>query len=176
MRPQAAQLAELVRDWPEINHLYMIENFLRRLVAREMQSQCELSLTLTDSGAIMMVLEAVDTHHSATCQAAAMDVAEKINRPSSSDDTLRPLARVARLLGGIGANSVQQSVEAQKNIVTGDISQAKAGATNKMINSYNDRVKGVESAAYEYEENSSVYVSASATLATVTTTLVLLLL
>ena len=164
VRPEAGQLAELARDWPEINHLYMVENFLRRLVPREMQGQCELSLTLTDSGAIMMVLEAVDTRQSAVCQAAAMDVTEKINRPSPSDDSLRPLAREARILGDI----VQDSVRAQSDIISSDVTQAKASSTNKMINSYNDRVKGIESTANEYEGESSGCAEVSATLATLT--------
>ena len=149
MRPESGQLAELARDWPEINHLYMVENFLRRLVPTESQSHCELSLTLTNTGAVMMVLEAVDPRHSAVCQAAAMEVAEKINRPSYSDDSLRPLAREARLLS-LG-DTVGESVRAQGDIITSDVGHARASAASKMVNSYNDRVKSIESTAHQYE-------------------------
>ena len=76
MDPESSQLAELARDWPEINHLYMVENFLRRLVPREMESRCDLSLTL----AIMLVLEAVEERLSPTCQAAAMEVAASLSQ------------------------------------------------------------------------------------------------
>ena len=161
MKPEAARLAELARDWPEINHLYMIENFLRQLVPQEMETQCDLSLTLTDSGAIMMVLEAEESRHSAACQAAAMDVAEKINRPSPGDDTLRPLARKARLLGGLGGNVVQQSLQNQASVVTSDVSQAKASTTNKMVGSYNSRVESMESYANEGGSSGSVCLLAS---------------
>ena len=148
MRPEGAKLADLARSWPEINHLYMMENFLRRLIPRELESQCDLSLTLTDSGAIMLVLEAVESRHSASCQAAAMDVAELINRPSSSEE-LRPLAREARLLGGLGGQAVHQSLQSQTNLVTSDITNAKASTTNQVIGSYNDRVKSLEGYAQE---------------------------
>ena len=176
IRPEAAQLADLARDWPEINHLYIIENVLRRLVPGELQEECDLSLTLTDSGAIMMVLEAVEARHSAACQAAAMDVAERINTPSSpsddDDDTLKPLARTARLLGGFGANVAQQSLQDQANIVTSDINSAQSSATNQAINSYNDRVKSLES--YAQDESSSG--SANLLTSSLPITLVLLLL
>ena len=144
VEPQAAQLAELARDWPEINHLYMMENFLRRLVPEEMVSECELSLTLTDSGAIMLVLEAVHPRHSGTCQAAAMEVAERINRPSDEDAALRPVVRTARLLQGLGGNMIQNSVQDQTDLITGDVNKMRSDTTNKMTGSYNKQMKSLE--------------------------------
>lgn len=145
MRPDAAQLAELARDWPEINHLYMVENFLRRLVPQEMVAQCELSLTLTDTGAIMLVLEAVQQQHSGACQAAAMEVAERINTPSN--DAVKPVVRTARLLGSLGGNVVGNSVKGQMDIITGDIQKMKSDTTSKVTGTYNGNLKKVESYA-----------------------------
>lgn len=144
MKPQASQLAELVKDWPEINHLYMIENFLRRLVPEQVTSLCDLSLTLTDTGDIMMVLEAVHDQQSGVCQAAAMEVTEKINTPSS-DSALEPVVRTARLLGGLGGSMIQNSVQEQSDLITGDVAKMRADTTNKMAGTYNNQMKSVES-------------------------------
>ena len=166
MRPDAVQLAELAKDWPEMNHLYMVENFLRRLVPQEMAAQCDLSLTLTDSGAIMLMLEAVEQKHSATCQAAAVDVAEKINSPSSSASTaIKPLARTARLLGTIGGNMIENSIKSQTDIITKDVKKMKSDATGSVAGVYNDNMKKVES--YSSESSSSAESTSLVSTATV---------
>lgn len=144
MKPQSAQLAELVKDWPEINHLYIIENYLRRLVPEDKTSLCELSLTLTDTGAIMLVLEAVHDTHSAVCQAAAMEVTEKINQPSD-DSALKPVARTARLLAGVGESMIQSSIKDQTELITSDVNQMRTDTTDKMTGSYNNQMKSYSS-------------------------------
>lgn len=155
VKPSTGQLAEMARDWPEINHLYMIENYLRRLVPGDVGSQCDLSLTLTNTGAIMLVLEAINTRHSTACQAAAMEVALKINKPSSQGGSLRPLTRTARLLPGMIGNSIKQSVRGQVNTVTSDLTRAKSMGANKVVNSYNSKVKGVENYANKKQTSNS---------------------
>ena len=142
MDPESSQLAELARDWPEINHLYMVENFLRRLVPREMESRCDLSLTLTDTGAIMLVLEAVEERLSPTCQAAAMEVAENINSPSGDRGTV-VVARKARLLSGMMEGMMRDSVRDQADLITSDIDNMKSDTTYQMTNSYNDRMESI---------------------------------
>lgn len=170
MRPDAVQLAELAKDWPEINHLYMVENFLRRLVPKEMAAQCDLSLTLTNSGAIMLMLEAVQQKHSATCQAAAIDVAEKINSPSSSGNTaVKPLARTARLLGSIGGNVIGNSIKSQTDIITQDVDKMKSDATSSVASAYNDNMKKVESYSSESSSSAeSTFLVSTATVLTIT--------
>lgn len=163
MRPDAVQLAELAKDWPEMNHLYMVENFLRRLVPQEMAAHCDLSLTLTDSGAIMLTLEAVQQTHSATCQAAAIDVAEKINSPSSG--AIKPLARTARLLGSIGGNVIGNSIKSQTDIINKDVDKMKSDATSSVTGVYNDNMKKVES--YSSESSSSAESTSLVSTATV---------
>ena len=149
MKPDAAQLAELAKDWPEINHLYMVENFLRRLVPPGTAARCDVSLTLTDTGAISLMLEAVHQRHSATCQAAAMDVVEKINRPGGAASAVRPLARTARLLGALGGNVIEDSIKGQMDVITGDIDKMRSDTSNKMAGVYNDNMKSLESYASE---------------------------
>ena len=170
--PEATQLAELAKDWPEINHLYMIENFLRRLVPQEMASVCDLSLTLTDTGIIMLVLEAVNPQHSPTCQAAAMEVAERINTPSG-DKTITSIARKARLLGGFVGDAVKSSIKDQADLIRSDIDQMKYDTSSKMTNTYNDRMMSLE----EYTNNSENIITAPIitviTLVAMTTTIVL---
>ena len=172
MEPQAAQLTELVKDWPEINHLYMIENFLRRLVPEEVSSLCDLSLTLTDTGAIMMVLEAVHEQQSGACQAAAMEVTEKINQSSDDADALKPVARTARLLAGLGGSMVQSSLSDQTALVTGDVEKMRADTANKMAGSYNNQMKSVES----YGSGVGTGVASVATVLATTLTVTILLL
>lgn len=164
VKPDAVQLAELAKDWPEINHLYMVENFLRRLIPQEMAARCELSLTLTDSGAIMLMLEAVQQNHSATCQAAAIDVAEKINSPSASaNNAIKPLARTARLLGG---NVIENSIKSQTDLITKDVNKMKSDATGNVAGVYNDNMKKVES--YSSESSSSALLVSTTTVLIVT--------
>ena len=169
VKPDAAQLAELAKDWPEINHLYMVENFLRRLVPPETAAQCDVSLTLADTGAISLMLEAVQQQHSATCQAAAMDVVEKINRPAAgAAGAVKPLARTARLLGTLGGNMIENSIQAQVDVVTSDIEKMKSGASNKMAGAYNDNMKNLES--YDDMDSGCGTVLASLTAVLVTIT------
>lgn len=167
MKPDAAQLAELAKDWPEINHLYMVENFLRRLVSPEAAAQCDVSLTLTDTGAISLVLEAVHQQHSAMCQAAAIDVVEKINRPGGgANSAVRPLARTARLLGALGGNVIEDSIKGQVDVITGDIEKMRSDTSNKMAGAFNDNMKNLESYASEDSGSGPVLVSLTAVLAT----------
>lgn len=147
IRPDAARLADLAQDWPEINHLYMVENFLRRLVPEDAKSYCELSLTLTDTGAIMMVLEAVKPQHSGVCRAASMAVVETINKPSdgsSSDKVVKPLAKTGKLLGTIGSKMMGNTIQDQANSVTGDLNKMKNEGMANTLDKYNDGMKNLD--------------------------------
>lgn len=173
VKPDAVQLAELAKDWPEINHLYMAENFMRKLVPQEMVAQCDLSLTLTDTGAIMLMLEAVQQTHSATCQAAAIDVAEKINSPSTSDESvIKPLARTARLLSSIGGNMIGDSIKSQADIITNDVNKMKADTTGSVTGVYNENMQKVESYASEGSSSAESTLLASVTTVLITTLLI----
>ena len=172
IRPDAAQLAELAKYWPEVNHLYMVENYLRGLVPKDLEGACELSLTLTDTGAIMMVLESVKPKHSGACQAASMAVAEKINRPASEEEAVdkNPVAKTAKLMGSIGGNMFQSSVNGQINLMKGDINKMKSNTQGKAVGTYNDNMKSLE----EYTNSSpalSVSVSAMLVIAALGMTL-----
>lgn len=169
VKPDAVQLAELAKDWPEVNHLYMAENFMRKLVPQEMAAQCDLSLTLTNTGAIMLMLEAVQQTHSATCQAAAIDVAEKINSPSTS--AIKPLARTARLFSSIGGNVIGDSIKGQADVITQDVNQMTSDTTGTVAGVYNDKMKKVESYASSSAESTLL---ASVTTVLVTTLVALL--
>lgn len=166
IRPDAARLADLAQDWPEINHLYMVENFLRRLVPEEAKSHCELSLTLTDTGAIMMVLEAVKPQHSGACRAASMAVVETINQPSddsSSDKVVKPLAKTGKLLGTIGNKMMGNVIEDQASSVTGDLNKMKNEGMANSVDKYNDGMKSLD----EWSKGQSSSHGLLATLSTV---------
>ena len=165
IRPDAVRLADLAQDWPEINHLYMVENFLRRLVPEEAKAHCELSLTLTDTGAIMMVLEAVKPQHSGACRAASMAVVETINQPSddsSSDKVVKPLAKTGKLLGTIGNKMMGNVVQDQASSVTSDLSKMKDEGMANTVDKYNDGMKSLD----EWSKTQSSSCGLMATLST----------
>ena len=100
VHPDSAALAELVKGWEEVNHLYMVENFLRHLLSEEEAFKCELMATLTNSGNFSVVLSAVTPTDHTTCLNAGKNLVQAINKKSSptQDAMLHPVAMTAALM------------------------------------------------------------------------------
>lgn len=100
VRPDSAALAELVKSWEEVNHLYVVENFLRHLLSQEETFMCELTATLTNSGNFSVVLSAVTPTGHTICLNAGKNLVQAINKKSSptQDAMLRPVAMTAALM------------------------------------------------------------------------------
>ena len=100
VRPDSGALAELVQSWEEVNHLYMVENFLRHLLSKEEASKCELTATLTNSGNFSVVLSAATATDHTICLNAGKNLVQAINKKSSTtqDAMLSPVAMTAALM------------------------------------------------------------------------------
>ena len=100
VHPDSGALAELVKSWEEINHLYVVENFLRHLLSKEEASKCELTATLTNSGNFSVVLLAVSATDHSTCLNAGKNLVQAINKKTSTtqDAMLHPVAMTAALM------------------------------------------------------------------------------
>ena len=148
----------MVTSWPEINHLYMVENFLRRMVPRQIEHECELSVTLTDTSAIMLVLEAVNPQHSGTCFAASMAVAEKINLPSAdSDEVRKAVAETAKILDLLGQKTLESNVNDRVNDASERAKEKTTDTQNNIINRYNDHVKNIGDKADSARNSAQVH-------------------
>ena len=100
VHPDSSALAELVQSWEEVNHLYVVENFLRHLLSNEEASKCELTATLTNSGNFSVILSAASATDHTVCLNAGKNLVQVINKKSSStqDAMLRPVAMTAALM------------------------------------------------------------------------------
>ena len=65
------------------NSIATIRNAIVDLLPVETEESCELSVTLTNSGYIVVLLESIVHHRSLFCAAASKELAERISNPSS---------------------------------------------------------------------------------------------
>lgn len=100
VRPDSAALAELAVSWEEINHLYVVENFLRHLLSKDEAEKCELTAILTNSGNFSVVLSATTPEDHSICLTASRNLVHTINNktPASQDAMLQPVAMTAALI------------------------------------------------------------------------------
>ena len=61
--------------------MYVVENFLYKLLPEGTVRRCRLSTALTDKGDISLVLEALESKHSEQCSLAARELVEMLNKP-----------------------------------------------------------------------------------------------
>ncbi len=108
VHPNTKQMSALLSTWTDVNHMYVIENFLRQLLSDQASKYCELSATLTNAGNISVVLESVQSDKYTVCKNSARELAREINGhyPALEDSMLRPITKTARLLGAL--NTLQQ--------------------------------------------------------------------
>lgn len=134
IRPDATALASLAKLRKEVNHLYVVENYLRKLltVTASANAKCVLSTTLTDYGRISVVLAAMDPEDTPVCVAARRELIEKINK--NRKNKLQQMGGTARFLSPV--NPVQQVV---------DSVNSKAEETART--SYNDALEGLDNVA-----------------------------
>ena len=98
VRPDVEALSGLVQHWEHTNHLYIAENYLRKLVPVNAEKECALSVTLTDKGEIEVVLAALNPKHAELCIAASKEMAEVVNNPpkAMAKDVMKPVAAEAK--------------------------------------------------------------------------------
>ncbi len=134
MRPDIGALAGLVTHWEEMNHLYVVENFLRSLMVKETNgnSYCELSAALMDNGDISVALVPTQSKYTDTCLQASEGIAKLVNDPPQEliNSILRPVAASAypvkpTVVGATDSTdgTSQQMVGVQMVEGSGDIEQ-----------------------------------------------------
>lgn len=107
VHPDSAALSELVESWEEVNHLYVVENFLRHLLSKDEVLKCELTATLTTNGSFSVILAAATAANHKICQTAANNLVRTINRnPKTQDAMLHPVALKATLLNPLNPESM----------------------------------------------------------------------
>ena len=96
--PDTSALAALAEHWEDVNHLYVLENFLRRMLSTEAGQKCDLTATLSDNGHISVVLAAAKMSDAARCKAASKELVESINNPPKkvANSILKPVAASAK--------------------------------------------------------------------------------
>lgn len=107
VHPDSVALSELVESWEEVNHLYVVENFLRHLLSKDEALKCELTATLTTNGSFSVVLSATTAANHKICQTAANNLVRTVNRnPRAQDAMLHPVALKATLLNPLNPESM----------------------------------------------------------------------
>ena len=131
VHPDTKAVSALVSTWKDVNHMYIVENFLRKLLSDNASRKCELSATLTNAGNISVVLESIKAKDYTVCQASAKDLATAINGhvPEVEDSMLRPMAKTAALMDALNPwekiNSFMQ--ETKDKVVSGVEDQVNEG-------------------------------------------------
>ena len=107
VHPDSAALSELVASWEEVNHLYIVENFLRHLLSKTEASKCELTATLMNNGSFSVVLSAFVAKYHKLCQTATNNLVRTINKsPAAQDAMLHPVALKATLLNALNPEAM----------------------------------------------------------------------
>lgn len=77
VKPDAKALANAGK----LNHLFELENIIRKLVPKYAAKKCRLTATVGTTGDIVVVLEAVEPRDTVDCLAASRDIVSAINTP-----------------------------------------------------------------------------------------------
>ncbi len=150
VHPDTEQMSTLFTTWTDVNHMYVVENFLRQLVSAKASRQCELSATFTTTGNISIVLESIQGGDYTVCKNSARELAREINGhyPAVEDSMLRPIAKTAFLLDAI--NPV--------NIVNSFVEETTDKITDTATNTVNDGLMEAENGAVELEREHNRYI------------------
>ena len=111
IQPDYGALSSLAKHWEEVNHLYIIENFLRKLLTSIAVKKCELTSTLTDSGNISIVLAAVNPEEHKMCSDGIMQLVKTINEHPASlkNSMIGPVAKTAAMVNPFNPGASFQS-------------------------------------------------------------------
>lgn len=71
-------LNEFIAHHEEKNHLYVLENMFREMLPPYAARKCDLSASLTDTGNISLILEAVNPGDHQLCQDAILSITSSI--------------------------------------------------------------------------------------------------
>ena len=116
----------------ESNHMYVVENFIRKLVPESASKNCHLTTTMTDKGDLSIVLEAVGGAHDTQCIAASKELVELINNPPKALET----DTITKNLGPAGKKSVQKNVSNNVNTSASNTTSINGDETlNEDVNS-----------------------------------------
>ena len=151
VHPDSGALAELVQSWEEINHLYMVENFLRHLLSNEEAAKCELTATLTNSGNFSVVLSAATATDHTICLNAGKNLAQAINKKSSmtEDAMLGPVAKTAKFINPFNPEaSIKGFILDSQNKMMSKASDLKDQAAGKANDALVDAEKHVKEQQY----------------------------
>ena len=147
VRPDSSALAELVQSWEEVNHLYMVENFLRHLLSNEEVSKCELTATLTNSGNFSVVISAATATDHTICLNAGKNLVQTINKKSSTtkDAMLSPVAKTAALINPFNPEATIKGflLDSQNKMMSkaSDLKDQAAGKANDALVEADKHVK-----------------------------------
>ena len=160
VRPDSKALAALVSNWEDVNHLYIVENFLRKLLPKTSATSCELTASVTNSGNISVILEAMDTKDVNICKQSTQELANAINShsPNVEDSMLRPMALTAAMIGPMGG--FNRFLERTQDTVLSLPGQAK-GKLNDGLNYADRKTSRWEDEQLMSEHNSGTTVAVS---------------
>lgn len=156
INPDVEGLAELARHWEKTNHLYIAENYLRKLVPVNAEKKCSLSVTLTNKGKIELVLAALNPKHANLCLAASKEIAEVVNNPprAMANDVMKPVAAKAEPEKAVNSKLAKlffNPLGSVQNSVAKMNEKANKAAGDK----YNDVLLSVSEKADEVEQSRS---------------------
>ena len=156
VHPDVEALAELARHWEETNHLYIAENYLRKLVPVNAEKECALSASLTDKGEIELVLAAVNPKHADLCLAASKELAEVVNNPprAMANDIMKPVAAKAEPEKAVAAPAAKMIFNPLGSIQN-SVTKMNEKASKAAADQYNDALLSVSKKADEAERSRS---------------------
>ena len=138
----------------EMNHLYMVENFLRKMLPEKAGEECALTVTLTNQGDVSVTLAAIKPESADSCLEASKELPGAVSKPEATDTKIvQPRAPAMSLFNPMsGVQDVVDSVNSK--------------ASNTAVNSYNGALNGVSKSSDEHEEGVSSAALHCATLVT----------
>ena len=145
--PDSAALSELVASWEEVNHLYIVENFLRHLLSNNEALKCELTATLTNTGSFSVVLSAANPKDHTICRNAGRNLVQTINHKSDStqDAMLHPMAMKAALINPFNPDSLIKGylIRSQQTMMTkaSDLKNKAASSANEALVDLDEEVQ-----------------------------------
>ena len=138
------KIANFISNKEDKNSLYDLENFLRNLLPLEITTRCQLFASLTSSGNLLLVLEALNAGNHEMCSDALVSLGETLHEHSSDP-------QIARSLFNPGSWLKDKVVDVQDTIIDApqdiwDYLDTKVDEGLLNAEDYADRVSGAEQA------------------------------
>ena len=134
------KLSNFVFKHEEQNHLFAVESLLRNMLPPYGMKKCKLFSSLTDSGNISLILEAVNPGDHQECKDAVLKVINNVNRNKTARDVNREFEMAAFLDLENWAEDTMMDIQDKLAETADDLKNQAAVKSAETLNEFDNKV------------------------------------